>query len=265
MKRTSFDHSAYRAAQGTSILSTNQDSVTLPVARSLSNRGHSPTKAEVKKMNQCLVDENHPLKKDFHRTHHRLKTLLADKKDLLHRLRLESKATNKLIQSIQDEAQDTMERARDILSEANQSKKDVMECASDILSEANRSKKDAEMLKDDIETSGNTLLGMQMDIGKQSARLKKQAARMTQTNPRRKNALLQQQKLIDHNVNTEKQQWNTTLLLMQRKMQSSIKQLQKGVKSFRATTKTETSISMPTTRHIFSSAVPKPYCQYPRR
>ena len=66
-----------------------------------------------------------------------------------------------------------------------------------------------------------------MDIRKQSARLKKQAARMTQTHPWRKNALLQQQKLIDHNVNTEKQQWNTTLLLTQRKMQSSIKQLQK--------------------------------------
>ena len=83
MKRTSFDHSAYRAAQGTSILSTNQDSVALPVAISLFNRGHSPTKAEVKKMNQRRVDENHPLKKDFHKTHHRLKTLLAVKKDLL--------------------------------------------------------------------------------------------------------------------------------------------------------------------------------------
>ena len=83
MKRKSFDHSAYRAAQGTSLLSTNQDSVTLPVARSLSNRGHSPTKAEVKMMNQHLLDENHCLKKDYHKTHHRLKTLLANKKDLL--------------------------------------------------------------------------------------------------------------------------------------------------------------------------------------
>jgi hypothetical protein len=209
MKRTSFDHSAYRAAQGTSILSTNQDSKTPPVARSLSKRGHPPTKAEVKKMNQRLVDENHRLKKDFHKTHHRLKTLLADKKDLLRRLRLESKGTNKLIQSIQDEAQDTMERAHDILSEAN------------------RSKKDAEMLKDDIQINQNTLLGMQMGIRKQSAQLKKQAARMTQTHARRNHALLQQQKLIDHNVNTEKQQWNTTLILTQRKMQSSIKQLQK--------------------------------------
>ena len=50
---------------------------------------------------------------------------------------------------------------------------------------------------------------------------------MTQTHARRNHALLQQQKLIDHNVNTEKQQWNTTLLLTQQKMQSSIKQLQK--------------------------------------
>ena len=72
--------------------------------------------------------------------------------------------TNKLIQSIQDEAQDTMECARDILFEANRSKKDAMERASNILSKANQSKKDAEMLKDDIETSRNTLLGMQMDI-----------------------------------------------------------------------------------------------------
>ena len=102
-----------------------------------------------------------------------------------------------------------------------------MERALDILSEANRSKKDAEMLKDDIETSRNTLLGMQMGIRKQSTRLKKQAARMTQTHARRNHALLQQQKLIDHNVNTEKQQWNTTLLLTQQKMQSSIKQLHK--------------------------------------
>ena len=120
-----------------------------------------------------------------------------------------------------------MERARDILSEANRSKKDAMERASYILFEANQSKKDAEMLKDDIETSRNTLLGMQMDIGKQSARQKKQAARMTQTHSRRKHAILQQQKLIDHNVNTEKQQWNTTLLLTLQKMQSLIKQLQK--------------------------------------
>ena len=32
-----------------------------------------------------------------------------------------------------------------------------------------------------------------------------------------------------------------------------------------ATTKNQTSMSMPTTRRNFSSAEPKPYCQYPRR
>ncbi len=91
-------------------------------------------------MNQHLIDENLRLKKDFHKANHRLKTLLADKKDLLRRLRLESKATNELIQSIQDEAQDTMERARDILSKANRSKKDEIQRARHILSEANQSK-----------------------------------------------------------------------------------------------------------------------------
>jgi mannose-6-phosphate isomerase-like protein (cupin superfamily) len=50
---------------------------------------------------------------------------------------------------------------------------------------------------------------------------------MTETHARRKRALSQQQKLIEHKVNTEKQQWSTTLLLMQQKMQSSIKQLQR--------------------------------------
>ncbi len=66
-----------------------------------------------------------------------------------------------------------------------------------------------------------------MDIKKQTAQLKKKAARMTETHARRKRALSQQQKLIEHKVNTEKQQWSTTLLLMQQKMQSSIKQLQR--------------------------------------
>ena len=153
MKKMSFNHTDYRSAQG-AILSSNQDSVTLPIARSHLNRGHSPTKAEVKKMNQRLIDDNHRLKNDFHKADHRLKTLLANKKDLLHQLRLESKATNKLIESIQDEAHDTMERSQNILSEAN--------C----------SKKDAEILKDDIETSRNTLLGVRMDIKKQYAQLK---------------------------------------------------------------------------------------------
>ena len=208
MKRMSFNHSDYRSAQG-AILSSNQDSVTPPVARSHPNQGHSPTKAEVKKMNQRLIDETHRLKNDFHKANHRLKTLLANKKNLLHRLRLESKATNKLIKSIQDEAHDTMERACDILSEAN------------------HSKKDAEILKDDIETSQNTLLGVRMDIKKQYAQLKKKAARMKETHTRRKRSLFQQQKLIEHKVIIEKQQYNTTLVLVQQKMQSAIRQLQK--------------------------------------
>ena len=76
-KRSSFDYGQY------SHPTTNQDEVTQPVARILPNQGHSPTKAEVKKMNQRLIDENHCLKKDFHKADHCLKTLLADKKDLL--------------------------------------------------------------------------------------------------------------------------------------------------------------------------------------
>ena len=98
-----------------------------------------------------------------------------------------------------------------------------MERARDILSEANRSKKDAEILKDDIETSPNTLLGVRMDIKKQYAQLKKKAARMTETHARRTRSLFQQQKLIQHKVNIKKQQYNTTLVLAQQKMQSAIR------------------------------------------
>ena len=159
-------------------------------------------------MNQHLIDENLCLKKDFHKADHRLKTLLADKKDLLRRLRLESKANNELIQSIQDEAQDTMERARDILSKANRSKKDEIQ------------------LKDEIDKSRSELLGVRMDLRKQSARLKKQAARMTETHNRRKRALAEQRKEIVNDVNTEKQQWNVTIRLAEKKMMSSLKQLQ---------------------------------------
>ena len=170
-KRTTFDHHQYHI-----MMVTNQVSVpsNMTTTTSTSNRGHSPIKAEVKKMNQHLIDENLCLKKDFHKADHRLKTLLADKKDLLRRLRLESKANNELIQSIQDEAQDTMERARDILSKANRSKKDEIQ------------------LKDEIDKSRSELLGVRMDLRKQSARLKKQAARMTETHNRRKRALAEQ-------------------------------------------------------------------------
>ncbi len=65
-----------------------------------------------------------------------------------------------------------MERARDILSEAKRSKKDTLERARDILSEANRSKNETELLKDEIDKSRNELLGVRMDLRKQSARLK---------------------------------------------------------------------------------------------
>ncbi len=50
-KRTTFDHQQYHPT-------TKQDNQTPSVAISISNQGHSPTKAEVKKMNQLLLDEN---------------------------------------------------------------------------------------------------------------------------------------------------------------------------------------------------------------
>ena len=87
-----------------------------------------------------------------------------------------------------------MECACDILSKANQSKNDAIERANDILSEANQSKHDTELLKDEIDKSRNELLGVRMDLRKQSARLKRQAARMTETQNRRKRALAEQRK-----------------------------------------------------------------------
>jgi hypothetical protein len=208
MKRTSFNHSDYRSAQG-AILSSNQNSITPPVASSLPNQGHSPTKAEVKRINQCLLDENLRLKKDFHKAKHRLKTLLANKKDLQRRLWLESKTSNNLIESIQAEANDMMKRARDIFSYAN------------------RSKNETELLNDEIDKSRKELLGVRMDLRKQSARLKKQAARMTETHNRRKRALAEQRKEIVNDVNTEKKQWNVTVRFAEKKMRYSLKQLQK--------------------------------------
>jgi hypothetical protein len=103
----------------------------------------------------------------------------------------------------------------------------VIERASDILSEANRSNNETELLKDAIDKSRNELLGVRMDLRKQSAWLKKQAARMTETHNRRKTALAEQQKEIVNDVNTEKQQWNVTIHLAEKKMLSSLKQLQK--------------------------------------
>ena len=208
MKRTTFNHTEYRSAQ-TTLLSNHQDTVSPPVVRSLPNRGHSPTKAEVKKMNQCLLDENLRLKKDFHKANHRLKTLLADKKDLQRRLRLESKTSNNLIESIQAEANDMMKRARDIFSHAN------------------RSKKETKLLKDEIDKCRNELQDVQKDLRKQSARLKKQAARMTETHNRRKKALAEERKQIENDVNIEKKQWNVSILFAEKKMRYSLKQLQK--------------------------------------
>jgi len=187
---------------------TNEDDATPTVARSLPNRGHSPTKEEVKKKNQHLLEENLRLKKDFHKANHRLKTLLADKRDLLRRLRLESKTSNNLIESIQAEANDTINRARDILAEAN------------------RTKIRTELLKDEIETSQDVLLRERQDLRKQSARLKKQAASMTETHKRRKTALADQRKEMEHDINTEKQRWNQSIRLAEKKMMSSLKQLQ---------------------------------------
>jgi len=171
--------------------------LTPPVASSLPNRGHSPTKAEVKRINQRLLDENLRLKRDFQKATHRLKTLLADKKDLLRRLRLESKTSNRLIESIQLEANDMMKHARNILSEAN------------------RSKIETEKLKDEIETSQDALLHERKDLRKQSARLKKQAARMTETHKRRKTALAQEAARMTEAHRREKtalsdqKKWNT--------------------------------------------------------
>ena len=180
----------------------------LQEARSLPNQGHSPTKAEVKRMNQCLLDENLCLKKDFHKANHRLKSLLADKKDLLRRLRMESKTSNRLIESIQLEANDMMKRSRYIFADAN------------------RCKIETELLNDEIETSQDVLLRERQDLRKQSAWLKKQAEKMTETHKRRKTALYDQQKAMEHDVITKKQRWNASIRLAQKKMMSSLKQLQ---------------------------------------
>ncbi len=80
-KRSTFDHDQYHITMVTNQVSVQSN---MTSTTSTSNQGHSPTKTEVKKMNQHLIDENLCLKKDFHKADHRLKTLLADKKDLLH-------------------------------------------------------------------------------------------------------------------------------------------------------------------------------------
>jgi hypothetical protein len=66
-----------------------------------------------------------------------------------------------------------------------------------------------------------------MDLRKQSARLKKQAARMTETHNSRRKALEDKRKEIINDVNTEKQQWKVTIQYAEKKMRYSLKQLQK--------------------------------------
>jgi hypothetical protein len=66
--------------------------------------------------------------------------------------------------------------------------------------------------------SQSALLGERMDL---------RTARMTAMHDRKKRALLKQRKEIKHDVNSKKQRWNTTIQLAERKMRSSIKQLQK--------------------------------------
>ncbi len=99
-----------------------------------------------------------------------------------------------------------------------------MERARDILSEANQSKHDTELLCDEIDKSLNELLGLRIDLRKQSAaRLKRQAARMTEMQNRKKRALAEQQKQMVNDVTIEKQQWNIIIRLLEKKMLSSLK------------------------------------------
>jgi hypothetical protein len=198
-KRSSFDYAGQQHSHPT----TNRDEVTPPVARCLPNRGHSPTKDEVKRINQRLLDENLRLKRDFHKATHRLKTLLEDKNDLQRRLRLESKTSNNLIESIQAEANDVMKRARDIFSHANRIKKETELLNDEIDKNRNELKKETELLKDEIDKSRNELLDVQKDLRKQSDHLKKQGARMTETHNRRKKALAEQKQQIVNDLNTD--------------------------------------------------------------
>jgi hypothetical protein len=55
-KRTTFDHQQYHPT-------LNQDNQTPSVAIRIPHQDHSPTKAEVKKTNQLLLDDNQHLKK----------------------------------------------------------------------------------------------------------------------------------------------------------------------------------------------------------
>ena len=160
------------------------------------------------------------------------------------------------------------------------------------------------ILKNEIDKSQNELLGVRMDLRKQSARLKSQSARMTETQKRRKRALAEQRKQMVNDVTIEKQQWNVIIRLAEKKMSSSLKQLQKErmmwqvlsqeaelrcddgqtlvqtqvdkairkerelksyISELREIHAIQTCLLLPMTRRIFSLVEPKPYCQYPRR
>ena len=85
----------------------------------------------------------------------------------------------------------------------------IVDCSTGIsteveLADANRCKIQTVLLKDEIETSQDALLRERQDLRERSARLKKQAARMTETHKRRKTALADQRKEMEHDINTEK-------------------------------------------------------------
>ncbi len=122
-KRTHFDHHQYRAAQANQAPAQ----ATTAIIPSCSNRGHSPTKSQVKQMCEQLPSKNRKLKKLNNTAEKCLKRLLTEQKDLHCCLRLESTASNKFIASIFDEANALMNNAKEILSAAKQTKREAIE------------------------------------------------------------------------------------------------------------------------------------------
>ena len=211
-KNSHFNYDEYRAA-------TNNLNPPTTMASCNATQGHSPTKSEVKKFNQALLHENKCLKIVFKKAKNRLTTLLVDKKDLLHRLRLETKTSIKLIDSIHNEAKDVMKRAQDILSKAERCKKET-----ELM--VDRSKKETELLINEIESDRAALVNQRRDLKKRSASLKKTAASMIATHKRRKIALAQQRKENQQIIDDEKEHWNMTIRVAEKKMRSSLKKLQ---------------------------------------
>ena len=91
------------------------------------------------------MHENQCFKIDFKKAKNCLTTLLADKKDLLCCLRLETKTSNKLIDSIHNDAKDVMKRAQEIVSKAERYKQETGLMI-------NRSKKETELLINGIKS-----------------------------------------------------------------------------------------------------------------